>query len=118
MAVNTTGIRTNTNCAIPNQLTVAPSDTGVSTLSATSVDGCSLTATFTPSNAAQQYGVVNVPNCVVNTTNPAFQPVRPFPVSGRCMEMFIPFRFSSGSGNKTQPVLPLFFANRVYNFSM
>jgi hypothetical protein len=113
MAVNTTGIRTDINCAIPSQLTVAPSATGVSTVSATSVDGCSLTATFNPNNAAQQFGVVNVPNCVVNTTDPAFQPVRQSPVSGWFMRVFIPFRFSSGFGNKTQAALPLFSANRA-----
>jgi hypothetical protein len=76
MAVNTTGIRTDANCAIPNQLSVTPSDSGFLRMSATSVDGCSLEATFDPNNADQPYGVVNVPNCGINTTNPAFQPVR------------------------------------------
>jgi hypothetical protein len=79
MGVNTTGIQTNVNCANPNKLSVVSSSANVSTVSATSVDGCSLQATFNPASAQQQYGVVNVPNCGVgNTTDVAFQPVRQF----------------------------------------
>jgi hypothetical protein len=76
MTVNTTGIQTNTNCAVPNQASVTPSNTDTSTVSATSIDGCSLELTFNPSAAPQQYGVVNVPNCGVNSTDIALQPVR------------------------------------------
>jgi hypothetical protein len=76
MAVNTTGIQTNVNCANPNDLSVASAGVNSSTISATSVDGCSLRLTINPANAEQQYGVVNVPNCGVgNTTSVALQPV-------------------------------------------
>jgi hypothetical protein len=77
--VNTTGIRTDTNCAIPNQLLATSSDTGLMTISATSVDGCSLEATFHPQDADQPYRVMSVPNCGVNTSSPAFHPVRQSP---------------------------------------
>jgi hypothetical protein len=76
MTVNTTGIQTNANCAVPNQASVTASSTDTSTVSATSIDGCSVELPFNPSGAPQQYGVVNVPNCGVNSTDPALQPVR------------------------------------------
>lgn len=75
ISVNTTAIKTDTRCAVPNKLLAAPSNTGDLTVTATSVEGCSLALAINPNNAAQQYGVVNVPNCGVNTTDPAFQPV-------------------------------------------
>jgi hypothetical protein len=80
MGVNTTGIQTDVNCASPNQLSVTPSsNANSSTISATSIDGCSVTLSLNPNNAAQQYGVVNVPNCgTSSTTSVAFQPVRQF----------------------------------------
>jgi len=79
MGVNTTGIQTNVNCANSNDLSVASAGANSSTVSATSLDGCSLQLTFNPANAEQQYGVVNVPNCGVgNTTSVAFQPVSQF----------------------------------------
>ena len=79
MGVNTTGIQTSVNCANPNDLSVAPAGANSSTVSATSVEGCSLQLTFNPTNAEQQFGVVNVPNCGVgNTTSVAFQPVSQF----------------------------------------
>jgi hypothetical protein len=113
MAVNTTGVQTKTNCAAPNQLSVTSSNTGVSTVSATSIDGCSLEVTFNPNAAAQQYGVVNVPNCGVNSTDPALQPVRQSPFSDGCTRILIPSRFFFGFGNKTQAALLLFSANRA-----
>jgi hypothetical protein len=76
MSVNTTAIQTDTRCAVPSQLSATPSNTGDLTVTATSVEGCSLALAVNPNNAAEQYGVVNVPNCGVNTTDPAFQPVR------------------------------------------
>ena len=80
MGVNTTGIQTNVNCARPNQLSVTPSSNpNSSTISATSIDGCSLQLSLNPNSAAQQYGVVNVPNCGTSSTNVAFQPVRQSP---------------------------------------
>ena len=75
MSINTTAIQTDTRCAVPSQLSATPSNTGELTISATSVEGCSLALAFNPNNAPEQYGVVNVPNCGVNT-DPAFQPVR------------------------------------------
>jgi hypothetical protein len=76
MGVNTTGIQTNVNCARPNQLSVTPSSTNSSIISATSIDGCSLQVSLNPNSAAQQYGVVNVPDCGTTSTDVAFQPVR------------------------------------------
>jgi hypothetical protein len=78
MGVNTTGIQTNVNCALPNQLSVTPSSnlTNTSILSATSIDGCSMQLTLNLSDSSDLYGVVNVPNCGSTSTNVAFQPVR------------------------------------------
>jgi len=114
MSVNTTGIQTNTNCAIPNQISVNSSIATNWTVSAISADGCTVNASFDPNGADQQFGVSNVPNCGVNTTDPTFQPVCcSFP---RSQPLLIPFRFSFGSGNKNQ-VAPLpFSANRAYSF--
>ncbi|KAH9036492.1 hypothetical protein EDB85DRAFT_1940369 [Lactarius pseudohatsudake] len=75
MSINTTGIATDTNCKIPNQISVNSSIATNWTVSATSADGCTVNATFNPNNADQQYGVTNVPNCGANTTDPTFQPV-------------------------------------------
>ncbi|KAI0247413.1 hypothetical protein BJV78DRAFT_1157192, partial [Lactifluus subvellereus] len=74
ISVNTTAIQTDTRCVVPNLLSFTPSNTGELTVSATSAEGCSLEVAVNPNNAAQQYGVVNVPNCGVNTTDPALQP--------------------------------------------
>ncbi|KAI0247421.1 hypothetical protein BJV78DRAFT_1364190 [Lactifluus subvellereus] len=75
VSVNTTAILTDTRCAVPNLLSFTPSNAGKLTVSATSTEGCSLEVAVDPTDAAQQYGVVNVPNCGANTTNPALQPV-------------------------------------------
>jgi hypothetical protein len=79
--VNTTGIRTDANCAIPNHFSATQSNTSLVTISAASVDGCSLTATIDPENIDEPYGVLNVPSCGVNISNPAFQSVRRLPLS-------------------------------------
>lgn len=80
MAVNTTGILTTVDCAIPNQFAVNSSVATNWTVSAVSADGCTVNTNFNPSESDQQFGVVNVPNCGVNTTDPTFQPVcSPFP---------------------------------------
>ena len=76
MNINTTAIQTDTRCAVPNQLSATASNTGDLTVTATSVEGCALALAVNPNNAAEQYGVVNVPNCGSNSTDPAFQPVR------------------------------------------
>ncbi|KAI9439330.1 hypothetical protein H4582DRAFT_1948548 [Lactarius indigo] len=75
MSINTTGIQTATNCKIPNQISVNSSIATNWTVSATSADGCTVNATFNPTDADQQYGVTNVPNCGANTTDPTYQPV-------------------------------------------
>src|SRR5260370_19844987 len=75
MSINTTGTRASVHCARPNQVSVTPSTT-LLTISATSIDGCYLQVSVNPNDSAQQYGVVNVPNCGSNSTNVAFQPVR------------------------------------------
>ncbi|KAI9459252.1 hypothetical protein BJY52DRAFT_1267275 [Lactarius psammicola] len=75
MSINTTGIQTNTNCAIPNQLSVDSSIATNWTLSAISADGCTVNASFNPNDADQRFGVSNVPDCGVKTTDPTFQPV-------------------------------------------
>ena len=84
MSVNTTAIQTDTRCAVPSQLSATPSNTGELTVTAISVEGCSLTLAVNPNDAAEQYGVVNVPNCGVNSTDPAFQPVRQLITFLRC----------------------------------
>ena len=82
MAVNTTGILTTANCAIPSQVSVNSSVATNWTVSATSADGCTVDAGFNPSASNQQFGVENVPNCGSNSTDPTFQPVcTPFPRS-------------------------------------
>jgi hypothetical protein len=75
MGINTTGIKILPNCAIPNQLSVTSSNANSSTISATSVNGCSLRLSLNPNDAEQQYGVVNVPRCGTNTSDVAFQSV-------------------------------------------
>ncbi|KAI9453926.1 hypothetical protein F5148DRAFT_451920 [Russula earlei] len=75
VSINTTGIRTDVHCAIPNQLSVTPSNSNTTTISATSIDGCPVQVSINPNNAEQQYGVVNVPNCGSNSTDVTFQPV-------------------------------------------
>jgi len=121
MGVNTTGIRTRVNCANPNQITLTPSNANASTVSATSIDGCSLQLTFNPTNAEQQYGVTNVPNCgASNTTDVSFQPVRQFFIRFSVeREMLIThYRFSSGFGSKIPAKRLVFFANQQYSSSM
>ncbi|KAF8259241.1 hypothetical protein EI94DRAFT_1616713 [Lactarius quietus] len=75
MTVNTTGIVTTANCAVPNQFSVNSSIATNWTVTTTSVEGCTVHASFDPNNSDQQYGVLNVPNCGSNSTDPTFQPV-------------------------------------------
>ena len=119
MGINTTGIQTNVNCANPNQITLTPSNANASTISATSIDGCSLQVSFNPSNADQQYSVTNVPNCgASNTTDVAFQPVRQFFLRFSERETLItPYRSSSGFGSKIPAKRLEFSANQRYNSS-
>jgi hypothetical protein len=92
MGINTTGIKILPNCAIPNQLSVTSSNANSSTISATSVNGCSLRLSLNPNDAEQQYGVVNVPRCGTNTSDVAFQSVRKSLSSCKCVHgRFIPY---------------------------
>ena len=121
MGVNTTGIRTNVNCANPNQISVSPTSANLSTISATSADGCLRQLTLNPNDADQQYGVVNVPNCSVNNNNTldvAFQPVRPLFSSFRCelVVLIVQIRSSSGFGSRIRALWPAFSANHRYSF--
>src|SRR5712691_3643737 len=120
MGINTTGIRTSVNCANPNQITLTPSNANASTVSATSIDGCSLQVNINPSNAQQQYGVTNVPNCGAgNRTDVAFQPVRQFflQFSVEREVLITHYRSSSGFGSKIPAKRLVFSANRQYNSS-
>jgi hypothetical protein len=86
MAINTTGIKITPNCELPNQLSVTKSAAPLSlpeetrtTVSATSVKGCSFNASVDIGNPeAPMSGVTNVPDCSTNTTGLVFQPVRQF----------------------------------------
>jgi hypothetical protein len=89
MSINTTGIATSVNCALPNQISINSSIATNWTASVVSADGCALTASFDPNDADQQAGVQNVPDCGSNTTDPTFQPVcSSFPLS---QHLLIPF---------------------------
>ena len=80
MAINTTGIKTLPNCAIPNQLKASSdAETGITILSAT-IEGCSLQVDFNNNNDKEMYGVINVPGCGTNTSNVDFQSVRQIPL--------------------------------------
>ncbi|KAI0048153.1 hypothetical protein FA95DRAFT_1540239 [Auriscalpium vulgare] len=76
MAINTTAMQTNVNCANPislNMDTAVPDDFSIT---ATSVEGCSLgPVTFNPTNSEQLYGVTAVPNCGSTPQNVSFEPV-------------------------------------------
>jgi len=120
MGVNTTGIQTSVNCDNPNQITLTPTNANNSTVSATSIDGCSLQVNIDRTNAQQQYGVTNVPNCgVSNTTDVAFQPVRQFflQFSVEHEVLITHYRSSSGFGSKIPAKRLVFSANRQYNSS-
>ncbi|KAJ7334785.1 hypothetical protein DFH08DRAFT_879385 [Mycena albidolilacea] len=68
MTVNTTGIRSNSNCANPAAPGAAISVVNAtsSIISAKSVDGCTGNVTFDPTVSDQQYGVSAVPSCGPN----------------------------------------------------
>jgi len=75
MTIDTVGIQTSVNCANPNQLSTNPVNSTATTISATSVDGCAVEVTVNPTNADQQYAVINVPGCGTNTSDVDFQTV-------------------------------------------
>lgn len=69
MAVNTVGIQTKVNCALPLSSNLNLPGTSNNTIQATSAQGCANTVTFDPSSSEQQYGVSAVPNCGSATTD-------------------------------------------------
>jgi len=75
MGVNTTGIATSVDCAVPNQISVNSSSATNWTVFASSADGCTVNATLNPNDSDQQFGVANVPDCGFNSTDPTFQSV-------------------------------------------
>ncbi|KAF7328967.1 Tubulin beta chain [Mycena venus] len=77
MTVNTTGIRTNSNCSNPTTTPlISANPTGGSIITSTSIDGCNGSVSFDPTLSDQQYGVSNVPNCGPNANlDVSFQPV-------------------------------------------
>ncbi|KAJ6482096.1 hypothetical protein C8R47DRAFT_1133907 [Mycena vitilis] len=77
MMTNTTGIRTNSNCANPSAPPVlSVVNTTATLISANSVDGCVGNVTFDPTVSDLQYGVSPVPNCGPNAgQNVTFLPV-------------------------------------------
>jgi hypothetical protein len=74
VSADTAAIQSATNCANPSETNITQSNNGKFTIQATSTAGCSQEATFDPTTASQQFGVVNVPNCG-NATDITFQPV-------------------------------------------
>ncbi|EGN97443.1 hypothetical protein SERLA73DRAFT_75127 [Serpula lacrymans var. lacrymans S7.3] len=75
VAVNTTAIQAEVNCANPASLSLSVLSGGNVSVSATSSDGCTKNLTLNSTDSEQQYGVVNVDNCPSSNTDPAFQPV-------------------------------------------
>lgn len=63
MTVNTVGIQTKVNCAVPSTFNLNASGTGNNTIQSTSVQGCLGTVTFNPFSSEQQYGVVPATDC-------------------------------------------------------
>ena len=63
MIVNTVGIQTKVNCAVPSTFNLNASGTGNNTIQSTSVQGCLGTVTFNPFSSEQQYGVVPATDC-------------------------------------------------------
>jgi len=74
MTVNTVGIQTSVNCALPSTFTLNTSTTGNNLIQSTSAQGCSSTVTFNSSSSEQQYGVVPATNCG-SQTSVDFRPV-------------------------------------------
>lgn len=74
MIVDTVGIQTQVNCALPATFNLNTPGSGNYTIQSTSAQGCSNTATFDPSSSEQQYGVSVVSNCG-SASSINFQPV-------------------------------------------
>ncbi|KAN0078157.1 hypothetical protein V8E55_010214 [Tylopilus felleus] len=74
LAVNTTAIRTEVNCANPSSLNVT-NEGGNYVASATFPSGCSASNSFNPSNGTQQFSVVAASSCASSGLAAEFQPV-------------------------------------------
>ncbi|KAF7416233.1 hypothetical protein PC9H_002498 [Pleurotus ostreatus] len=74
LAVNTTGIQTDTACRTPRASDLVPQPENLFNYTATSVDGCIGSASFNASDSNTQYGVVPV-SCAGASPNITFQPV-------------------------------------------
>ncbi|KAJ7641417.1 hypothetical protein FB45DRAFT_900170 [Roridomyces roridus] len=76
MTVNTTGIRTNSNCSNPISPTAVNIGNGTNgTITATSLSGCNQTVPFNPQVATQQYGVASAPCPQTASSNVTLDPV-------------------------------------------
>ncbi|KAL5480378.1 hypothetical protein ACEPAI_1648 [Sanghuangporus weigelae] len=83
VTTNTTGVRTNATCSAPAQINLDTSNPSSFVIGAASLanfaqasSSCSVTVSFDPSNANQQYGVSGVDNCGPNAGgNRTFLPV-------------------------------------------
>ncbi|KAJ7764751.1 hypothetical protein B0H16DRAFT_1525641 [Mycena metata] len=71
ITVNTTGIRTNSNCSNP----ATPTTVNTTTIASTSLDGCTQSVIFDPTVSDQQYGVTPAPCGASANLNITFQPV-------------------------------------------
>ncbi|KAJ7119520.1 hypothetical protein C8R44DRAFT_672332 [Mycena epipterygia] len=75
MSVNTTGIRTNSNCSNPTATPLVDITTTPGLISSTSLDGCTRNITFNSSVSDLQYGVVNASCGSSSSLNITEQPV-------------------------------------------
>jgi hypothetical protein len=95
IAVNTTGIRTDTNCITLKQIGYGQSLTDPMTFVGTPVGDCPFNVTFElePQDAGQESGVVSVPNyCGSDASSPAFDPVRKSPLFSLWVALGCSFR--------------------------
>jgi len=75
LAVNTTAIQTDANCASPSSLNVTTNADGSHSALATFSGGCSASNVFNPSGGTEQFSVVNVSSCGASGLDVKFQPV-------------------------------------------
>jgi hypothetical protein len=78
VSVQTQGIRTASNCAVPAEQALQPPGAGGQNtflISARSRENCTVHVAFAPTTADQQYGVAPVPDCGSAPANVTLQPV-------------------------------------------
>ncbi|KAF8433924.1 hypothetical protein L210DRAFT_3454427 [Boletus edulis BED1] len=75
LAVNTTAVQTELNCASPSSLNLTTNADGSHNALATFSDGCSASNVFNPSGGTEQFSVVNVSSCGASGLDVKFQPV-------------------------------------------